>query len=298
MRVELRAVGKSFGAVPALQGIDLDLPAGSRTALVGPNGSGKSTLVRLLMGMLAGDGEIRLDGLDPSRHRADLAPRIAYVPQIAPRLWAPVGEVVAAAARLRGIPTSSIAAVAARLDLDLDLAALGRRPFRALSGGMRQKVLAATALAAGAQLLLLDEPTASMDPQSRLAFHRLLDELPGQPTVVLCSHRVEELRRQVDQVVVLADGRVSWHGAAAAWLAGRAEAMVEVVATGERAAAWLGDRGFRQSRSGWWTCTVPAARRLPLLRDMVDALDGTVTDVLARDLERIDDTGPDRENPA
>ena len=81
MRVELRGVGKNFGQVAALTGVDLDLAAGSRTALVGPNGAGKSTLVRLLMGMLDGTGTIRLDGMDPRQHAAALARRIAYVPQ-------------------------------------------------------------------------------------------------------------------------------------------------------------------------------------------------------------------------
>jgi ABC-type multidrug transport system ATPase subunit len=284
MRVELHGVGKRFGAVAALQGVDLDLAAGSRTALVGPNGSGKSTLVRLLLGMLAGDGTVLLDGVDPAVHRARLAPRIAYVPQLAPRLWAPVRDVVGAVARLRGIEPARIADVAARLELDL--AALGRRPFKALSGGMRQKVLAATALAAGADLLILDEPTASMDPRSRVTFHRLLDDLPGEPTVILCSHRAEELRR-VDQVVVLADGRVAWQGPAARWLAGNAEAVVEVAAGGDVAAAWLREHGFVRGRTGWWARAVPAGARAELVRRVVRELDGTVEDVMARDLEQV-----------
>lgn len=286
MHVELDRVGKRFGRVAALQSVSLALPAGSRTALVGPNGSGKSTLTRLLTGMLAGDGAIRIDGFDAGRHRAALAPRIAYVPQIAPRLPAPVGELVAAVARLRRLDPQRVAELAAAFELDLP--ALRRRPFRALSGGMRQKLLAALALAADAGLLLLDEPTASMDPRSRATFFRLLEECAGGATVLLSSHRLDEIRRLVDGVVVLDEGRVAYHGAADAWLASRAEAVVEVAARGEAAAGFLLARGFRPAAGGWWSRSLPAGDRAALLRELVQNLNGTMIDLLACDVERLD----------
>ena len=287
MRVELQAVGKCFGRVAALRDVTLQLPSGSRTALIGPNGSGKSTLVRVLMGMLSATGSVRFDGEAVGDDRQALAARLAYVPQIAPRLAAPVRDVVRAAAGLRGRTFADVEGPAR--ELGLDLAELAKRPFRALSGGQRQKILAALALAAGAELLLLDEPTASMDPQSRLAFFRLVERLPATTTVLLCSHRLEEIRRLVDRVVVLAEGSVAFQGDAVAWLGEHAEAIVEVRATAERAVAWLGERGFVPGSGGWWSRSVAVGERARLVGELGRSLNGEVLDVTARDVERLQD---------
>lgn len=284
MRVELQAVSKTFGAVQALQGIDLDLPSGSRTALIGPNGSGKSTLVRAVMGMLEVRGQVRFDGRARGE-AADLAGKIAYVPQVAPRLAAPVRDVVGAVLRLRGLPHAALEPAARALALDL--AALGRRPFRTLSGGQRQKVLAALALAAGAELLLLDEPTASMDPHSRGEFFALVDALPTSVSVLLCSHRLDEIRRLVDRVVVMEEGRVAWQGAASDYLANRAEAIVEVATDAIDAGEWLTAHGFNRGATGWWTRTMPAQERVVLVRSILSQLNGRVRDVMVRDVERL-----------
>lgn len=293
MRVELRQVGKSFGSVVALRGVELTLDSGSRTALIGPNGSGKSTLVRLLLGMLEGTGEILLGGLRPDRDREQLAARIAYVPQIAPRLCAPVRDVVGAVVQLRALDPQAIAALAGQLGLDL--AAIGSRPFRALSGGMRQKVLAVLALGSGAELLLLDEPTASMDPRSRDRFFDLLDELPQRPTVLLSSHRLDEIRRHVEHVIVLDEGSVAWQGAAAEYLAASADAIVEVVIRDEGAASWLRERGFVPGRGGWWRRAVATGGRATVVREIVRELDGALVDLQVRDVERLH-LGDDKED--
>ncbi len=285
MRVELKGLQKRFGKVLALRGVTIDLPEGSRTALIGPNGSGKSTLVRVLMGMLCADGMVLFDGVEASEERRELARRIAYVPQIAPRLAAPVGDVVRAVAGLRGQAWTEVAAIAAALSLDLD--ALARRPFRALSGGQRQKILAALALSSGAELLLLDEPTASMDPRSRGEFFRLVESLPCSVTVLLCSHRLDEIRRLVDRVIVLAEGELRWQGSAAAYLDDHAEAVVEVQVVGEPADTWLLARGFTRGATGWWSKSMPVNERARLLGEIGRNLNGQVRDVMARDVERL-----------
>lgn len=286
MRVELDRIGKRFGNVRALGEVSLELPAGSRTALIGPNGSGKSTLVRLLTGMLGGDGELRFDGQPVPTERGELARRVAYMPQIAPRLAAPVADVVRAVGGLRGRPFDAIAALAA--ELGVDLLALRRRPFRALSGGQRQKILAALVLSSGADLLLLDEPTASMDPKSRAAFFAQIERLSARSTILLCSHRLDEIRRLVDRVVVLEEGRLVWSGPAAGYLDEHAVAVVEVHAEGEQAHAWLGERGFLRGPTGWWSRTLPVRERAGLLRDLSRTLNGAVRDVTARDVERLE----------
>jgi ABC-2 type transport system ATP-binding protein len=285
VRVELDGVGKRFARTAALRDVTLALPDGSRTALIGPNGSGKSTLVRALMGMLECTGEIRFDGEPAGADRRALAPRIAYVPQIAPRLAAPVRDVVRAVAGLRGQTLDAVATVAQTLALDLP--ALARRPFRTLSGGQRQKVLAALALAVRAELLLLDEPTSSMDPPSRAEFFRLVEALPPSTTVLLCSHRLDEIRRLIDRVVVLEEGRLAWQGAAADYLAEHAEAIIEVHVEGATAGAWLEARGFLRGTAGWWSRAVRVADRAGVLADIGRSLNGQLRDVMARDVERL-----------
>lgn len=293
MRVELQVVSKRFGRVQALRDVTLALPSGSRTALVGPNGSGKSTMTRILMGMLTCEGEVRLGDLGTDTDRAALSRRIAYVPQIAPRLAAPVRDLVRAVVRLRHLDPRRVDDIAAAFELDL--AALAARPFRALSGGMRQKLLATLALAAAAELLLLDEPTASMDAGSRAMFFRLLDQQPRSTTVVLSSHRLDEIRRLVDHVVVLDEGRVAYDGGASAYLAAHAEAVVEVAAAGDDAAAFLRQRGFVAGNGSWWSCSVPAGGRARLVADVMRGLNGKVTDVMARDVERLEPDGKGEE---
>jgi ABC-2 type transport system ATP-binding protein len=211
MRIELHDVCKRFGGAPVLDHLSLTVAAGDRVGLTGPNGSGKSTLVRAIMGMVRCEGAVRLDGRDPFAHRAELASRMAYVPQVAPQLGATVAEVVRAVADLRGLDRAHIARVAE--DLDLDLQAIAGRPVRALSGGMKQKLLIALALAAPISLLIMDEPTASLDARAREAFFRLLDQRATGATLLFSSHRPDDVRRLVDRVVGLEDGRVAFDGA-------------------------------------------------------------------------------------
>src|SRR5690606_41210516 len=132
----------------------------------------------------------------PFEDRLLTARRLAYVPQTAPQLSASVEEVIHTVAFTRGLSPEAIGGVAARLDLDL--APIRARPFRNLSGGMKQKLLLAAAFAARPALLVLDEPTASLDARARERFHALCAELPAGTTLLLCSHRFEEIRHLAD----------------------------------------------------------------------------------------------------
>jgi ABC-2 type transport system ATP-binding protein len=216
VRIELLRVNKRFGKVRALSELTLSIPSGSRIGLVGPNGSGKSTLVRALTGLIACEGQVCLNGLDPLRDRATLASQMAYVPQIAPRLAAPVDEILTAIATVRGIEPDAVRVIARRLGMETQ--GIGQVPFRDLSGGMKQKLLIGLALARPTPLIILDEPTASLDADAREVFFRLFEELAGEATLLLSSHRTDELRRMVDRVVALSDGVVVYDGAASAYL--------------------------------------------------------------------------------
>lgn len=206
MQIELRDVCKSFGKHPVLRGIDLQVPHGARVGLVGPNGSGKSTLLRILMGLLRPEGTVLVGGIVPFAEREKIATQLAYVPQVAPQLGASLGEVVAAVVRLRQIDRARVEEGARRLGLNV--AEEQRKPFRVLSGGMKQKALIALALASNPALVILDEPTASLDRAARGCFWEMLDEAAASATVLLCSHRSEEVSGFVEREIELLEGRL------------------------------------------------------------------------------------------
>jgi ABC-2 type transport system ATP-binding protein len=207
MRIDLLHVRKQFDRTVALKDAVLTVEPGERVGLVGPNGSGKSTLIRVLMGIIDFEGKATIDGLHPLRDRAALAPRMAYVPQIAPRLAAPVNELVRAVASVRDCDVQVVRDTARQLDLDLDTFAT--KPFRDLSGGTKQKLLLALALAKPAELYVLDEPTASLDATARARFFDLYESVAGKATLLLCTHRDDEMSRLAERVVTLADGVVT-----------------------------------------------------------------------------------------
>jgi ABC-2 type transport system ATP-binding protein len=284
VRIEARGLRKRFGRVEALRGLSFDVAAGQRVAIVGPNGSGKSTLNRVLLGLLAYEGEVRIEGRDAFAERAAIAQGIAYVPQVAPALAVPVGEWSAAVSRLRGLPQDAVARTAERLGLPLG--ELAGRPIRALSGGTRQKLLVALALAAEPRLLILDEPTGSLDPESRARVLTLVDELPRETTVLLCSHRLTEIRQLVDEVIALADGAIASRGPVRSYLDGAVRSVIEVAAEG-RAAAWLFQRGFHRGAGGWFVRTVGREEKIALLAELPETLGADLRDVCVHDGEAI-----------
>jgi ABC-type multidrug transport system ATPase subunit len=204
--IEVRAVSKRFGPVAALRDVTVNITSGERVAFVGSNGSGKTTLLRSILGLLRVEGTICINGVDVAKS-PELALRdVAYVPQVAPPLDASVAEVVRAHACLRQIEPGRIAVRSARLGLDL--AAVEKSRFRDLSGGMRQKLLAALALATSAGILICDEPTANLDATARAAFFNELSALPSSQIVILCSHRLDEVRGVVHRVLQFGEGRL------------------------------------------------------------------------------------------
>jgi ABC-type multidrug transport system ATPase subunit len=217
----------------------------------------------------------------------ELAARTGYVPQISPPWSAPVGEIIAAIAALRGVAPGRVAELAGELDLSVD--AVAHRPFRSLSGGNRQKLLIALALAAAPSLAILDEPTASLDAAARHRFFELAAERLDQATVVLCSHRLDELRTLVDHVVALADGRVAWHGPADRYLREHVASVIELCIAGgtDEDAGWLRGNGFARGAAGWWRRPADAADKLALVPAALAALGPRLRDLAVRDAEQV-----------
>ncbi len=200
-----------YGRHEALAGVDLTVPRGRLTALLGPNGAGKTTFVECIVGLRAPtEGRIEVLGRRPDD--PDLRTRVGVMLQDGGLpLAAPAGQVLAHVAAMHARPRDR-----GELVERLGLGALLRRPVRRLSGGERQRLALATALVGRPQVLLLDEPTAGLDPQARVVVRDLVRELRDEgTTILLTTHRTEEAAEQADQVVVLDAGRVRAAGSPA-----------------------------------------------------------------------------------
>ncbi len=204
--IAIEMLSKSFGRTKALDGLDLEVRAGEVHGLLGPNGAGKTTTLRVLLGLLRPDsGLVRLLRGDPWRDIEQLHRRLAYVPgEVA--LWPSLtgGEVIDLLGRLRGgLDGQRRAELVDRFELDL------RKKTRAYSKGNRQKVALVAALASDAELLLLDEPTAGLDPLMEAVFKSCIRELRAQGrTVLLSSHMLSEVEALADRVTIIRAGRM------------------------------------------------------------------------------------------
>lgn len=202
---------KRFGSVVALDGLELDVPAGAVVGYLGPNGSGKSTTIRILLDLARADaGEVRVLGEDPRRAGPGLRRRVGYLPgelRLDERLS--VAETFEHWARIRGgVDQRFVAELCERLDLDPGRATKG------LSSGNRRKVGLVGAFMARPPLLVLDEPTSGVDPLVQAEFTALAEEArDGGATVFLSSHVLSEVQRMADHVIVLRAGRMVASGA-------------------------------------------------------------------------------------
>ena len=211
--IELSGVVKTFGSITAVDGLDLDVPAGICLGLLGPNGAGKSTTMRLLTGQaIADSGSIRvLDYVLPAQAKAARA-EMGVVPQLDNLdVDVTVEENLAVFARLYRVRD-----VGAAVDRALELARLtGRRrdAVDELSGGMRRRLLLARGLVHDPRLVLLDEPTVGLDPQIRTQIWTLVDDLRTRgATILMSTHYIEEADRLADDVAVMAAGKVVARG--------------------------------------------------------------------------------------
>jgi ABC-2 type transport system ATP-binding protein len=203
----LRTAGltKRFGRSTALDGLDLEVRAGEVHAFLGPNGAGKTTTIRILLGLLRKDaGEAELLGGDPWRDAVALHRRLAYVPGDV-TLWPGLsgGEIIDLLGRLRGgLDPRRRQALTERFALD------PAKKARAYSRGNRQKVALIAALASDAELLLLDEPTAGLDPLMEATFRECVtEERRAGRAILLSSHILAEAEALSDRVTIIRDGR-------------------------------------------------------------------------------------------
>jgi ABC-type multidrug transport system ATPase subunit len=185
---------------------------------------------------------------------------------------------------VRGIEHARVEALTQRLGLALD--EIAARPFRGLSGGMKQKLLVALALAARPRLLVLDEPTGSLDAESRARVLAAIAEQPKEMTLVLCSHRLEEVRQLASEVLVLEEGRVARHGALGDYLDDMLVSILDVtLAAPPKGEAELLARGFKPLAVGRYSRLVGRREKARVVSELAQLLGTQLGDLEVRDVE-------------
>ena len=215
MNVEVRGLVRTFRRTRAVAGVDLSIGPGV-FGLLGPNGAGKTTLLRTLATVSRPDsGAVTLLGRDPADHRQrrEIRRRLGYLPQTLSYYPAfTVDEFVEYFALLKEMPREQVPGAVARAIDRVGLAGRARSRLRTLSGGMLRRAGIAQAIVNDPQLLLLDEPTAGLDPEQRVEFRALLREIGSESTVVVSTHLVEDVGAACTQVALMLAGRVVFTG--------------------------------------------------------------------------------------
>ncbi|MGH3207730.1 MAG: ABC transporter ATP-binding protein [Trebonia sp.] len=215
MNIEITGLTRRFGSATAVAGVDLRVGPGV-FGLLGPNGAGKTTLLRMMATAVPPtSGQIKLLSRDPARYgpRREIRRKLGYLPQN-PGYYPgfTVAELVEYFALLKEVPPARVRPAVNNAIARVGLADRAKARLRTLSGGMLRRACIAQAIVNDPELLLLDEPTAGLDPEQRVAFRALLRDLGQRATVVVSTHLVEDVGAACAEVALMDRGRIVFHG--------------------------------------------------------------------------------------
>jgi ABC-2 type transport system ATP-binding protein len=215
MNVDTTDLTRRFGRTHAVAGVSLQAGAGV-FGLLGPNGAGKTSLLRMLATVLPPtSGRLRLLDRDPGSYarRREIRRRLGYLPQnLGYYPGFTVAEFVEYFALLKDMPAGQVPRAVAAAVEHVGLGDKARTKLRTLSGGMLRRAGIAQAIVNGPELLLLDEPTAGLDPEQRVAFRALLRDLGQRATVIVSTHLVEDVGAACTEVALMEAGKIVFHG--------------------------------------------------------------------------------------
>lgn len=216
LAVDAQAVRKIYAQGRGVSGLDLQVRAGEAVALWGPNGAGKTTFFRCILGERLDAGSLRVFGREPGAHERETRAYIGYAPQYLPDFDSRVRELAALVAALRGVGEHRALEALRALELE----PYADRFINELSGGLRQRLAIALALIGDPPMLLLDEPTAGLDRESRrIVIDLLARQRAAGKTLLVTSHLLEDVRALADRVIMLDEGRVTGEAGTAEFVA-------------------------------------------------------------------------------
>lgn len=197
---------KTFKKQRVLNNVSIDFNVGERISMSGPNGAGKTTLIRCILGQYTYEGNLKVLGLNPQTNHEDIMREVGFVPQIPPPLKMTVKEMLDFFSKLTNTPTDKFLKISS--DLGLTVNDNLKKPFLKLSGGMKQKLLVAFALGRNPKILLMDEPSANLDPKAREIFFDYLKSFDKNALMILSSHRISEISVLVNRAVEMDLGEI------------------------------------------------------------------------------------------
>jgi ABC-2 type transport system ATP-binding protein len=212
--IEVKGLGKDYGGFVAVRDLSFNIPQGQVVALLGPNGAGKTTMIRILTGYLAASrGTARIAGLDVCSDRLKVSRRLGYLPENGPLysdmtplalLWF-FGEA-------RGLSTDCIASAIQRVVEECELQEIIEKPIGKLSKGLRQRVGLAQALLHDPDVLIMDEPTAGLDPNQIRRFRSEMQRLRRRKTLLISTHILQEVDAVAERILLIHAGRLVFDG--------------------------------------------------------------------------------------
>jgi ABC-2 type transport system ATP-binding protein len=276
--ISTHGLTKRFGAVLALDRLDLEVPRGSVFGLLGPNGAGKTTTIRILTGLARPtDGSASVAGVAVGLDQPELRRRLGYLDQD-PRFygWMRGRELLELVGRLHGLGGEALRSRVGEMLERTGLQAAGDRRIGGYSGGMRQRLGIAQALLHRPEILILDEPVSSLDPAGRRDLLELIAGFRGEATVVFSTHVLADVERICDRVAILHRGRLVTEGPLDRLLADHARPVyrLEPAAGQDRPVSELADT----LRSQPWVTDVSATDGL--VRITVSDPERAATDLL------------------
>jgi Cu-processing system ATP-binding protein len=223
--IEVQNLVKEFGKNKVIKGIDLAIDEGKVTAIVGPNGSGKTTLIKSILGLVRPTGgTIKVDGSEVKDNYL-YRNKIGYMPQVARYPENLTGnEIISLIKSIRNSNEFSDKEILSSFKLEPEM----EKPFKNLSGGTKQKISALIAFAFNPKFIILDEPTAGLDPISSSYFKDLvLKQKEKKKTIILTSHLMNEVQELADEIIFLLEGEIKFKGSIQSLLEDRKETKLE-----------------------------------------------------------------------
>lgn len=208
MMIKVDKISKKFQKNLCLDDVSVEFKKGDKVAIMGANGAGKTTLIRAIMGYYHIDsGFIEVNGYNPSLNRVKVLEDISFIPQLPPPIKINPHELINYTIKSTKATKEDIFKFAKRMDFDIALH--GDKSFFKLSGGMKQKLLIAIAMARKSKIMVFDEPTANLDPKGREMFYHMLKEAREDAIMLFITHRIDEIEGLVNRKIYMDLGKVT-----------------------------------------------------------------------------------------